>query len=93
MLEAWLYLRYIRHQHASEVRAFDYVVIATAVLACLACLPLVAAQNSGANDRIWHPVLSVLTSFHVFPLVLLAGLWIRGRTKHDRRTSERLRRR
>ena len=84
VLEAWLYLCYVRHQQASVVVAFDYVVIGLAVLACLACLPFVAAQDSGANDRIWHPVLSVLTSFHIFPLVLLTGLWIRSNTQHAR---------
>jgi hypothetical protein len=78
MLEAWLYLQYVRRQQVSGVRIFDYMVIVVAVLACLACVPLVAAHDSGANDRIWHPVLSVLTSFHVFPLVLFLGLWMRG---------------
>lgn len=88
VLEAWLYLCYVRHQQASVVGAFDYAVIGVAVLACIACLPLVAAHDSGANDRIWRPVLSVLTSFHVFPLVLLTGLWIRSNTQLAQRARD-----
>ena len=89
LLEAWLYLCYVRHQQSSVAGVFDYVVIGLAVLACIACLPFVAAHDSGANDRIWHPVLSVLTSFHVFPLVLLSGLWIRSKTQHARRARDK----
>lgn len=83
ILEAWFYLLYVKNLDAAGVRAFDYLVIATAVLACIAGLPLVAAHESGANDQIWRPILSVLTSFHIFPAVLLTGLWLRkpsGRT-------------
>lgn len=77
ILEAWFYLLYVRRIDSSGVRAYDVLVIAVAALACIACLPIVATHVSGANDRIWHPVLSVLTSFHVFPLVLFIGLWLR----------------
>ena len=77
VLETWFYLLYVRRQRAPGVYAYDWILIVTAVLACIACLPFVAAHVSGANDRIWHPVLSVLTTFHVFPAVLLAGLWLR----------------
>ena len=77
ILETWFYVLYVRRRDAAGVRAFDYFVMLTALLACIACLPLVAAHVSGGNDRIWHPVLSVLTTFHMFPAVLLAGLWLR----------------
>ena len=77
ILEAWFYLLYVRNADSAGARAYDYLVIATALLACLACLPFVAAHVSGANDQIWHPVLSVLTTFHIFPAVLLIGLWLR----------------
>lgn len=77
ILEAWFYLLYVRRFDPAGACTFDYLVIAAAVLACAACLPFVAAHVSGANDQIWHPVLSVLTTFHMFPLVLLIGLWLR----------------
>ena len=75
ILEAWFYLLYVRRFEA--VRSYDYLVIAAALVSSIACLPFVAAHVSGANDKIWLPVLSVLTTFHIFPAVLLIGLWLR----------------
>jgi hypothetical protein len=77
IVEAWFYLEVVRRGDARGARAFDAAVIAAATLACLALLPLVAGHDSGGNDRIWHPVLSVLTTFFTFPAVLLAGLALR----------------
>lgn len=79
ILEAWFYYMYVKRRDGIGWRAFDYALIAIAVLACAALLPVVAAHDSGANDKIWHPVLSVLTTFHTFPMVLLVGLWFRRR--------------
>lgn len=78
IFEVWFYLEVVRRGDTRGARAFDAVVIAAAPLACLALLPLVAAHDSGGNDRIWHPVLAVLTSFFTFPAVLLAGLALRA---------------
>ena len=77
ILEAWFYLLYVRRRTQARVYGYDALVIVVAVVACLACLPFVDAHVSGANDKIWHPVLSVLTTFHIFPAVLLTGLWLR----------------
>jgi hypothetical protein len=80
-IEAWIYLATVRRRDpGARTRTVDWAVIATAAAACLALLPLVVAWESGGNDRIWHPVASVLSSFFVFPLVLLAGLGLRTRT-------------
>jgi hypothetical protein len=78
IVEVWFYLALVRRRDARGVsRAFDAAVIGAAILLCLALLPLVAAHDSGGNDRIWHPVLSVLSTFFAFPAVLLAGLVLR----------------
>ena len=77
ILEAWFYLLYVRRQDGGRARAYDYLVIAAALASSIACLPFVAAHVSGANDKIWLPVLSVLTTFHIFPAILLIGLWLR----------------
>jgi len=77
ILEAWFYLLYVRRAAPARVYGYDALVIVVALLACLACLPFVDAHVSGANDQIWHPVLSVLTTFHIFPAVLFIGLWLR----------------
>jgi hypothetical protein len=79
ILETWFYHQYVKRRDGVGFCAFDYVVIAVAVLSCAALLPLVAAHESGVNDRIWHPVLSVLTTFHTFPMVLFVGVWLRKR--------------
>jgi hypothetical protein len=79
VFDAWLYLLLVRRRDvAGRVRAVDVAVIGAAAAACLALLPVVAGIESGGNDRIWHPVLSTLTTFFVFPSVLLIGLALRG---------------
>jgi hypothetical protein len=78
VFEAWFYLELVRGRDPTRgVCAFDVGVIAASALACLALLPLVAVHESGANDRIWRPVLSTLTTFFAFPAVLLLGLVLR----------------
>lgn len=81
VFEVWFYLEVVRRRDPDGTRAFDAAVIAAAVLACLAWLPLVAAHDSGGNDRIWHPVLSILTTFFTFPAVLLGGLALHARRR------------
>lgn len=78
IFEVWFYLEVVRRRDSRGARAIDAVVIAAATLACLALLPLVAGHDSGGNDRIWRPVLSVLTTFFMFPAVLLVGLMLRA---------------
>jgi hypothetical protein len=78
IFEAWFYLEVVRRSDERGAGAFDAAVIVAATLACLALLPRVAAHDSGGNDRIWHPVLSVLSTFFTFPAVLLAGLALRA---------------
>lgn len=78
VFEVWFYLELVRRRDARGARAFDAAVIAAAALACLALLPLVAAHDSGGNDRVWRPVLSILTTFFTFPAVLLGGLALRA---------------
>lgn len=85
VFEAWCYLLLARRADAERrVRPADWAGIAVAAGVCAALLPVVLAHPSGANDRIWLPVLSVLTSFFAFPGVLLAALWLRARRRAHR---------
>jgi hypothetical protein len=78
LFEVWFYLELARRRDPdAALRAFDAVTVAVALLACLAWLPLIGLHESGGNERIWRPVLSVLSTFFTFPCVLLVGLTIR----------------
>ncbi|MCP5153408.1 MAG: hypothetical protein H6983_04515 [Ectothiorhodospiraceae bacterium] len=76
----WLYLR-TAPSAAPEGprRRFDMLVVTTAFVVCALALAWVAQVDSGANDRIWRPVLSTLTSFFLFPAVIALGAWVRAR--------------
>ena len=86
VFEAWLYLLVLRrYDPAGRTRAVDWVVVFAGVALCLAVLPAIAGYESGGNDRIWRPVLSTLSTFFIFPSVLLLAAWWRLRSLRSAR--------
>lgn len=76
----WIYIRFRPpHLTSPEVAGFDVIVIATAVISSAYGLFWVSRLDFGDASPIWIPVLSVLTTFHIFPLVLCLGWWLRRR--------------
>lgn len=67
--------------------AFDTVVILAAIVSSVAAGWWVAAQagwwvaahETGANGSVWSTVMVTVSTFHVFPAVLLAGWYVRRR--------------
>lgn len=76
----WIYLR-LRPTGCggAGVVKFDAAVLLFAVLASLAGLVWVGATEIGSANRIWKPVLSIITTFHIFPLILCLGWLLRRR--------------
>jgi len=62
-----------------QVMLFDIVTVATAVFTSVCGLVWVANSEFDHASTIWRPILSVLTTFHIFPLVLCIGWWLRRR--------------
>lgn len=58
---------------------FDAAIIVIAVGASVAGVFWVAGTEIGNAARIWKPILSIITTFHIFPLVLGVGWWLRRR--------------
>lgn len=77
---AWLYIRTRPHGHDIRVMVrFDILMLAGAVLGSVVGVLWVGGRDIGSANRIWKPVLSVITTFHIFPLVLCIGWWLRRR--------------
>ena len=76
----WIYLR-LRPPapNGSGMVKFDAAVFLLAVLASAAGLVWVGGTDSGGAAKVWKPVLSVITTFHIFPVVLCTGWWLRRR--------------
>ena len=76
----WIYVRLGPHgQGVAGVVRFDAAVLGVAVLASVAGVLWVGDTDIGNATRIWKPILSIITTFHIFPLVLCLGWWLRRR--------------
>lgn len=76
----WVYLRFRpRGAESKGIVKFDAVVLSAAVLASAAGVAWVAGTDIGSDARIWKPILSIITTFHIFPIVLFLGWWFRRR--------------
>lgn len=58
---------------------YDTLVIILALVSGVGAGWLTHAWYTGADNLIWRVVTSTVTTFHVFPAVLLAGWYIRKR--------------
>lgn len=85
----WIYVRL--RPRCGESRGmvkFDAVVLSIAVLASAAGVVWAAGTDIGSDARIWKPILSIITTFHIFPIVLFLGWWFRRRIFADRTSDE-----
>jgi hypothetical protein len=79
VLTVWWFLRSVpRSAPAATVRVYNGIIFGVALL--LSALPAwwLHGRLEGTADAGWWPVLSVLASFLVFPLVLAVGVLIRN---------------
>lgn len=76
----WIYVR-MRPAGADgqSVIVFDAVVIILALMLSGWGLAWVANTDIGHASPIWIPILSIITTFHIFPSVLLIGWLLRRR--------------
>lgn len=73
----WVYIRFRPQcRGCAGVVRFDAVVLGIAVLASVAGVLWVGDTEIGNATRIWKPILSIITTFHIFPLVLCIGWWL-----------------
>ena len=76
----WIYLRSRpAGVPARNTPRFDAVVVAAAVLFSALGLIWVDNADTGGANGVWKSILSVITTFHIFPFVLCAGWWFRRR--------------
>jgi ABC-type molybdate transport system permease subunit len=76
----WVYIRFRpQGRGGAGVVRFDAVVLGIALLASVAGVLWVGDTDIGNAIRIWKPILSIITTFHIFPLVLCIGWWLRRR--------------
>lgn len=76
----WIYIRMRpRGDHGRHILVFDATVIGVAFLLSAWGLVWVAHTDVGHASPVWIPVLSAITTFHIVPIVLLAGWLIRRR--------------
>lgn len=75
---SWIYLR-LRSMttKGKTVLLFDVAVIVAAIGVSVYGLVLVAHLDVQRSNLIWKPVLSIVTTFHLFSLVLCCGWWLR----------------
>jgi len=76
---SWIYLRMWPGVRTRVVAMFDIAVIGVALLCCVAGLVWIATVDPGDASPIWIPILSAITTFHIFPVVLFIGWLIRNR--------------
>ncbi len=62
---------------ARPALVFDVAVFATAIGLCWSAYQMVEVVEFARSSGIWRPVFGTLTTFFVFPSVLLAGAWLR----------------
>lgn len=76
----WIYLR-LRPTAARRraLAVFDCAVITIALALSAWGLLWVKGLDVGAASAVWKPVLSVISTFHIFPFVLCFGWWVRRR--------------
>lgn len=58
---------------------FDVLLILIGIALCIAGYIWVARIPYGSSTPIWLPVLSTVTTFHIYPMVLVVGWWLRRR--------------
>lgn len=76
----WFYIRSRpRSTGAHGMAGFDAAILAIASAASVAGLAWVGSSEIGNEARIWKPILSILSTFHIFPLILGLGWWLRRR--------------
>lgn len=75
-LFAWIYVR-TGPRRSGLAMAFDAAVILAGIAGSLGAAVWLQHWDIGTAAPIWRPVLSVVSTFHVFPLVLCAGWWLR----------------
>jgi len=84
---------YIAHRPPSRrkgaMAAFDAAVIALAAAMCVISYLWIANTQLGAENTIWRVVMGTVSTFHVFPAVLLLGWYLRRRLfAADQRVAE-----
>ena len=80
-LLAWLYLAFPRDRpRTPATRRYDAGMLLLATSATTLSVYLASApQPEDVVGPIWPQVLASLAAFHLFPLLLLAAWWLRGR--------------
>lgn len=65
--------------HRTGLVIFDAVVIACAVLFCAGAYWWITGLYAAPGQSIWATVMGAVSTFHVFPAVLLVGWYLRRR--------------
>jgi len=58
---------------------FDAAIVASAVGLSAFGLIWIDAMDIGGASPVWKPILSIITTFHIFPVILLVGWVLRRR--------------
>lgn len=73
-----------RSSRTAGLAAFDASVIALAVGLCAVAYGWITGLYTGPDESIWATVMGAVSTFHVFPAVLLAGGYLRRRVFENR---------
>lgn len=76
----WIYIRIgPKSTGVRGMAVFDATILIIAVAVSAAGLAWIGSADIGNGTRIWKPILSILSTFHIFPLILGLGWWLRRR--------------
>lgn len=76
----WLYWAFPRAlPRTPGRRRFDLAVLGTALVATVGALTAAFEADYGQVGKIWPQVAATLAAYHVFPVILALGWWLRGR--------------
>ncbi len=78
---SWIYLSVVRrNSHADGQRYFHYAVLVLAWCLSIAAMLFAYDSNYEHAGPIWKQIAAALAAFHIFPLVLFVGWYLRRRS-------------
>ena len=75
----WVFFRFTPPKDKSKINLlYNYIVILIDVLLCAIHSYRMYATMINSVDRVWWPILSILGSLFIFPVILFVGAIIRA---------------